>query len=148
MIVDEEVYLEHHGVKGMRWGKRGTKREQKNIDMYKRVAEGKGSGKDALNVALRSSPFNLGAEGLAGAAAKELNKGKRLQDKINAGEAKVTNILNVAAGVKIKNLDYSYNPSYTNKLNKKTTQNRKMVKGILAGAAAVTAVSALQKVSR
>jgi hypothetical protein len=94
--VEIEEFLEHFGVKGMRWGVRGTRRVQKRLDRANRILEGKGSLKDNL---LRSAFTKKGIN-------RQLQRGADDQAKILAGKKRVSNALATASGIKIKNLDY------------------------------------------
>lgn len=102
MILDEAVYLEHYGKKGMRWGKRGTARAQRTLDRLDRVSKGTGSTSDKLKTT-----------GLAGdtktRAKKALLRGSKLQTKINNGERKTSELLFKLQGVRIKDLNYYQN---------------------------------------
>lgn len=96
MIINEEVYLEHFGVKGMHWGVRGTRRAQKRIDRTHRIATGKAS---LLDRALGSALTKKGAS-------RQLQRGANAQAKINSGKKKATNALATVSGVKIKELNF------------------------------------------
>lgn len=99
MILDDEVYLEHYGKKGMRWGKRGTARVQKIVDRNTRIAGGTASAKDRVLGANRGTFTKKGA-------ARQLQRAANNQAKVNAGKLKVTNAMAVLGGVKIKNVKY------------------------------------------
>ncbi len=134
MILDEEVYLEHYGKKGMRWGKRGTRRVQKIIDRTSRIAEGNASTKDKLLGVNRGVFTQKGAN-------RVLQRGANNQAKINAGKYKVSNALTVAGGVKIKNLDYHKKGDAKAKLD----SGQKAALVVLAGLTAVRVASLASK---
>jgi hypothetical protein len=103
---DDQIddYFEHHGVKGMHWGVRGTRRVQKILDRTNRIATGNASGMDRV---LGANRFVFTKKG----AARQLRRGAKLQAKINAGKKRPTNFINTMYGIKIKNLDYHQGPT-------------------------------------
>ncbi len=101
MVVDEDIYLEHFGVKGMKWGIRRTSRLQRDIDVMKKVADGTASNKEARRVGLGNSSRAKKS------AANSIRRGASLQEKINKGERGVTNALLKASGIRMQDLDYS-----------------------------------------
>lgn len=126
MIIDEELYnfLEHHGVKGMKWGQRKSMsldsrspryqkrvaKQQKLLDRMRRVAAGNASRGDKFIVgAFRTTIANqvLG-KGLQGGTARQLGQLQKEQDKINAGKRKTSDILKRSAGVNVRYLTYSH----------------------------------------
>lgn len=98
-----EDFLEHFGVKGMRWGVRKketgqgfyTRAGQRYVDQVKRVAEGKGSTWDRLNTWGFTRKM----------AKRQLRLLKDSQDKINRGELSVVSILARAKNIKVKDLN-------------------------------------------
>lgn len=90
---DNEVddFLEHFGVKGMRWGTRRQKREAR----ISRVASGKGSGRDVARFALTdvSTLSVLRRGGVQGAAAARLSQVQRHRETIESGQATVGSAL-------------------------------------------------------
>jgi hypothetical protein len=96
---DIEAFLEHHGVKGMHWGVRGTRRTQKIIDRTNRIATGKASTTDRL---LGANRFVFTKKG----AARQLRRGARHQAKIMAGKRKTALVISTIAGLRIKELDF------------------------------------------
>jgi hypothetical protein len=131
-----ESYLEHAGVKGMKWGQKKnvttagfskagilsgyknksgqrvsgtTVRLQKNIDLNKRVASGKSGKLDKLRFAAGITPIALARSkgSLKKAAQRKVDKGAAFQKKSNAGEAKVrTAILKFGSQVRVTDLNY------------------------------------------
>lgn len=97
MFVDEEVYLEHYGKKGMHWGVRGTRRVQKRLDRLDRISKGTATTGDRFATGLLTNKRS---------ADKMLKRGAKLQDKINHGQRKTQDILIKANGIKIKDLNY------------------------------------------
>lgn len=94
-----EEWLAHFGVKGMKWGVR----RQQRLDRLNRVAEGKGSFRDKAKVLLTetsqaSLARNHGLKGAARARAQGLDARKK---RIEAGQAKVSDLLALHGGDKI-----------------------------------------------
>jgi hypothetical protein len=113
-IVD---FLEHHGVKGQKWGvrrkqnriARQVKRQQGGIDRYRRVAKGKGSLGDKLTVGLNTSLYERLREGsLQNVAKSDLETQRRIQKDILNGKRKTRALLLKSAGVHISELKYNY----------------------------------------
>ena len=125
-LSDEQIdaYFEHHGVKGQKWGvrkaearaakgpdrfgNRNNAKAQRRVDQVKRVAQGKASLADKVNVALFKVPLqDLISEGsLSGASQATLDRGARIQRKVNLGKKNVTDILNRLGGVDIRELSF------------------------------------------
>lgn len=129
-LTDNEIddyFLEHHGVKGQKWGVRRAQARaamgpdrfgnrnndvmQRRIDRVSRVASGTASGADKVKALLFNIPpalvlFEGGS--VSGAAANMLDRGAKTQRKINAGKMNVTDTLLRVQGVDIRELDYSY----------------------------------------
>lgn len=132
MIIDEQVYLDHSGVKGMKWGVRRTKNEQKHIDSIRRVAEGGGNKRDKLGVHLIGNPYVIGAHGLSKAAARILDKNQDYQKKVALGKYKTTESLNKGIlGFRASEINYSYDKSHVNKLKTKS-KGAQITLGILS----------------
>ena len=120
MIADAEIneFLEHHGVKGQKWGVRNIrkrhrakvlKRQQGNVDILRRVASGKGSKLDKLAVDLSTPTYRLALNGgSVGAAKITLDKLEMNQKRIKAGEAKTLAFMAKLGGVRVRELDYSH----------------------------------------
>lgn len=112
----DEHFLEHYGVKGMKWGQRRHLNIQKRIDMQRRVATGTGSRGDKLASgynAINANPISVVKRGFSGTAERNVMKAAELQTKVANGEAKVTKMLLKLSGVKIEKLNYDLdaNPS-------------------------------------
>lgn len=106
MIIAEEEYLEHHGVKGMKWGSRRNKRAQKRINVTKKAARGeKLSGKEKSLVGLRF----FRKQKTTTVALKRLKSAQELKDKVSSGKGKTADILLKARGVNIRDLNYNVN---------------------------------------
>lgn len=132
MILEEDAYLEHVGVKGMKWGTRRTKWKQNQIESFRRVAEGKGSTPDKVYAHLKINPYNIGAFGLPKATAKQLDRYGKYQEKAALGKYKVSEMLNKGLlGYKIADLNVSYNKAYSNKIKDKNKAKR-VVLGVLS----------------
>lgn len=132
-LTDDQIdnyFLEHQGVKGMKWGvRRAEKRAakgpdrfgnrnndvvQRRLDRVSRVASGTASGGDKVRALLFNIPPGLVLfEGgsVKGAAANMLERGAKTQRKINAGKRNVTDTLLRMQGMDIRELDYSYDKS-------------------------------------
>lgn len=110
MIIDEEAYLEHHGVKGQKWGVRNNKRFQKQQDRIRRVASGTGSKADKLIVgSFRVPIFRLvTGKGLRGGAQKQLEAQEKRKKKIQAGHKKVEDLILRSQGVNVRDIDFSF----------------------------------------
>lgn len=113
MIVDEEVYariemdtsgvnkfLEHHGVKGMKWGQRRNRKAQSHIDRIHRVATGTASVKDRTRVAAETGVVTKKG------AAQILKRGVKLQENVKKGRGFITNKLLQFQGVSVSQLNY------------------------------------------
>jgi hypothetical protein len=129
LITDIEIeeFLEHHGVKGQRWGVRGTRRVQKRLDRAQRLATGKGSVKDQL---LRSAFTKKGLN-------RQLQRGADHQAKVNAGKRRIRNRLDIMAGVRVKDLNF----------HKKGDAKAKMDGGQKAALGFVAAMGTIQVLS-
>jgi hypothetical protein len=96
MLIDEEVYLEHYGVLGMKWGVRKDRRLQR----AERVASGKASRGERVRFALTDTSAasvrrNKGLEGAAANRARELSARK---ERIQAGKTTVRDIIALSGG--------------------------------------------------
>lgn len=92
----DDYFLEHYGVKGMKWGVRRTRRIQKSIDRTKRIADGTASVKDRV---LGSAITKKGAQ-------RQLQRGANNQAKMLAGKRKTSSLMAKAYGIKVQDLDY------------------------------------------
>ncbi len=106
MDTDQEVeaFLEHVGVKGMKWGQRRQAKAQGRINAVKKVASGSPTKKDSRVAA------QIGAGGLTKSrrekkAKKILADTANAQNKIKAGKMKTFEMLNKLAGVSIADLN-------------------------------------------
>lgn len=113
-----DSYLEHRGVKGMKWG---VRRQQKNtaryqkitIDPQRRVASGKGSFKDKLTTfndsswktILTAKSYNRNVKFAQALAQKNLSLYKQDAKKMNAGKTNAQIILGKISGVNISKLN-------------------------------------------
>jgi len=98
VIIDEEVYLEHFGVKGMQWGVRRQRREAR----LRNVARGKvglaGKAAPVLGylggVAPRLGPIDLiKGRGIRGAAQRKSIREAARSKRFKSGKAKVGDYL-------------------------------------------------------
>jgi hypothetical protein len=112
MIISEEAYLEndmieisdfldHHGVKGQKWGIRNKRRTQNYID----VGRGKATTSQKLRAAYNTGPIDLiKGRGFKGGAARKGAREKRASDNIANGKASARNILTRAAAIRSQDL--------------------------------------------
>lgn len=115
-----DVFLEHYGVKGMKWGIRNQKRYQTNLDRLHQIVKGKASEETyrqanreifggEKNILTKKRAFDI------------LQGGSRLQRKINAGGNKVDKFIGKLKGIDIATLNYHtkdiqrFNPSMIDK---------------------------------
>lgn len=110
MIIDEEVFLEHYGVKGQKWGQRRQRRAQSQVDTLKRVSKGQAKGRD------KRVAGSLGVLSKKGAARtlrrlekkqKVLEMNRTSSNVIRRGSAHVTTALHSLQGVSMKDLNFS-----------------------------------------
>lgn len=96
--MDTDDFLEHYGVKGMKWGVRKGVRGRANavvsrklntaIDYNDRVASGKASAVQTLRVAVSASVFELAKnKGVKNVAAARADKGRAIRSRLETGEA-------------------------------------------------------------
>lgn len=97
---ERQEYLEHYGVKGMRWGVRSTRRLQKRLDRTKRVRDGSATTGDKLKTAYVQGVYTQKG------AARVLKRGAKYQAKIVEGDKKVREMLLLAGGIRIRDLNY------------------------------------------
>lgn len=112
-MTDKEIdeYFAHYGVKGMRWGKRGTRRAQKRVDRLRRVSAGNASRRDkvlAANSQISINSLIQGRGNLQKSAGISLDKAQKVQDKMNQGKRKVTNMVLKFHGLRYQDLDFSH----------------------------------------
>lgn len=91
-----EDFLEHYGVKGMKWGVRRDRR----LSRARRVARGTASKKDKTIFALTdtSAKSIKKNDGLAGAARVRANELARRKKRINEGRATVKDLIALNGG--------------------------------------------------
>lgn len=126
--IDE--FLEHFGVKGMKWGvrraqrlndqaasgvdkfgNRNNKSTQRRIDNVRKIASGKASAMETLRgVAFNVAPEYIVKAGFSikGGAQEQLDAAQKVQTKIVGGKKKATDVLLRMGGNDIRTLDYSY----------------------------------------
>jgi hypothetical protein len=93
MITDEEVedFIEHFGKKGMKWGVRN----QRRLDIARRVSKGTGSMSDSIRSFGRQSVISLiRGKGLRGAAARDVLKLQAAKARIKTGKATTRDLIN------------------------------------------------------
>lgn len=106
MISDHDVddFLEHFGVKGMKWGQRKerrTARIQRRVDRTMAVAKGKGSVGDRL--------LGMGAtqKGAQRQLQRYANAQAKYESKVAAGKKQLNEkILNKTGAVKLQDIDF------------------------------------------
>ena len=96
MIIDDEVYLEHYGKKGMKWGTRN----QKRLDRANRVASGKASKgeKTAFFLTDTSRSSVKRNKGITGAAASRARELQGRKERIKKGQATAKDFLALKGG--------------------------------------------------
>lgn len=128
---DIDDYLEHHGVKGMKWGQRkaakavskaksrsakvdrfgnrNNDKAQRIIDRQKKVAKGKAGTLDKLRVFGTMTMQELASESfsLKDASAARIERAKRTQRAIKAGKKRTTDKLSRLGGYDIRELNYN-----------------------------------------
>lgn len=125
-LSDDQIddFLEHHGVKGQKWGvrraakraasgsdrfgNRNNARVQRRVDRVARVAQGKASVGDMIRATLFNIPVrDIVAEGgsIKGGAQHQLDRNKRLQNKISSGKRNATDIMLRLGGTDIRELN-------------------------------------------
>lgn len=104
--MEVQEFLEHHGIKGQKWGVRRTrfsnwqtKRAQNQINRLDRIATGKAKEGDKFKAARQNLVFTQKS------AQKVLNRTKRNQDALLSGEHQVSLWINDKFGaIKIRDL--------------------------------------------
>lgn len=96
MILTEDDYLQHFGVKGMKWGVR----RQRRLDRASRVASGKASkGEKFAFMMLDTSRASVSRnKGIQGAAASRVRELQSRKDRIQSGQAKVKDFIALNGG--------------------------------------------------
>lgn len=129
-----QEFLDHAGVKGMKWGvrkrenavaranqralnpdrfgNRNTKQFQNKVDRVREVASGRGSKADKARVALNT--YNLAGKlannsfSLKDVAKSDLDKSQKQQRAIKEGRRRTEDILLRLQGVDIRELNFDY----------------------------------------
>ena len=101
MIITEEVYLEHFGVKGMKWGVRRDRRAQ----THAKVGRGEGTRGERLRSAVQIGPKDfIKGRGLQGAArikgARQLERNAR----VRSGQGSVRDKLAYVGGTRYQDM--------------------------------------------
>lgn len=109
-------YLEHYGVKGMKWGRRkgslssrarqvGAEKKTKIIDRRERVLSGKSSIRDKLIVgSTLSAPRVLLNKGVKNTIAKDIARDKATRARYESGKTTVLDKVNLAMGASVLEL--------------------------------------------
>lgn len=101
MIIDEEVFLEHYGVKGMQWGVRRNRRANSLV----KVGAGKGGKSEKVRAALTVGPIDLiKGRGLKGGAGRKGMRQLQRNARVKAGEASVSDKLKYYGGSKYQDI--------------------------------------------
>ena len=122
-----EDFLAHYGIKGQKWGvrraeqraakgpdrfgNRNNQSTQRRLDRLSRVASGTATGGDKVKALLFNIPpalVLLEGGSVRGAAANQLDRGAKVQRKVNSGKMNVTDTLLRMGGVDVRELDYGY----------------------------------------
>jgi hypothetical protein len=131
MIMNEANYLEHHGVKGMKWGQRKTARIQTILDRHQRIAEGIASRHDKL---LGVNRFIFTKKGASRTLQRGANNQAKLNAKLDAGKLGVQKVLFKNQVARMKVLDF----------HKQGDAKAKMDSGQKAAAAFIIALGGVQ----
>lgn len=104
MIIETDMaqdeFLEHYGVKGMKWGVRRTRRIQGHIDRVAKVRDGTATTGERIRVATASGIVRQkGAE-------RVLKRASNIQTRMLAGKHKAMRILLAAEGIRVVDLNY------------------------------------------
>lgn len=114
--MEYDDYLEHYGVKGMKWGRRkgslssrvrevGVEKKTKSIESRERVLSGKGSIRDKINAGSTLSVAKvLDNKGVKNAIASDLARDKATRTRLQTGKATFTDKFGVAMNVSILDL--------------------------------------------
>ena len=101
IVISEDAYLSHYGVKGMRWGVR----RQRKLDSLKRVAEGTGSLNDKIGALNNVSLYKLAKhKGFRKAVGAEVKRQEEMKARLEAGEAKASDILRMIGTTRLIDL--------------------------------------------
>jgi hypothetical protein len=134
MIIDEDVYLAHHGVKGMKWGVR----RQRRIDRISRAGQPGSTKASRARTLLSTTPTGpvdlVKGRGLRGGAARKATRIQSRTDRLAAGEGRVRDVLMHIGGTRLSDIL----PVKSKNIGKKTfMDNDKMVLaatgGLIAG---------------
>lgn len=114
--MEYDDYLEHYGVKGMKWGRRkgslssrarqvGVEKKTKGIESRERVLSGKSSIRDKIAAGSTLSAAKvLRNKGVKNAIAKDLARDKATRSRLQSGQATTRDKLQVAMNVSILDL--------------------------------------------
>lgn len=101
MSDEVDDFLEHHGVKGMKWGAR----RQRSLDRIERVANSTASTRDKLHALTQVPTLNIvKGKGLSGGAKITAEKRKARRDRIQSGQGTVKDLLVQLGTVRIADL--------------------------------------------
>jgi hypothetical protein len=137
MIISEEVYLgqgideiadflEHHGVKGQKWGIRNKRRTNLHI----KVGQGKGSPTERVRSAFDLGPIDIvKGRGFKGGAARKGVRQRTAAENIAKGKPTVRNVLTRAASVRQQDIL----PTSKSAHNTKAAVGSSIVAAILIG---------------
>ncbi len=96
-----DIYLEHYGKKGMRWGYR----KERNLQSLKRVGAGKGSAADKINASSQLSLANyIRGGGLKGASRRKAQRLEEVKERTLRGEATTMDFLREIGSRKFSDL--------------------------------------------
>lgn len=101
MIITAEDYIEHFGVKGMRWGVRRDRRANTHI----KVGAGQGTLSDKVRSGLTVGPVDLvKGRGFKGAAARKGLRQLERNERVRNGESTVKDKLLYIGGTKYQDI--------------------------------------------
>lgn len=134
---DEEIdeFLEHSGVKGMKWGVRKTKRQQGQVDRLAKVRDGNATKVDRLRVANRNLVFS------AKGADKTLKRSAKFQDKVAKGESIMGKLMFKHEKKRLADLDFHADGTVGSKASAKSGSDKRKVDAGKASTAAILATT-------
>lgn len=132
MIIDEEEYLEHYGVKGMKWGVRRNRR----AESLARVGRGEGTKGEKLKALGSVSVVDLVAgKGIKGAAKRRSDAQLERNKRVQSGKANIRDKMSYYGGTRIQDLAPSKTTTSSSKARKPgLSKGEKAIVGVTGAA--------------